>query len=48
MARHLRHDVRGGWYHITTRGTERRDIFLDRRDREHFLELLEGVVERGA
>jgi REP element-mobilizing transposase RayT len=46
MARHLRHDVRGGWYHITTRGTERRDIFLDRRDRERFLELLEGVVER--
>jgi REP element-mobilizing transposase RayT len=24
----------------------RRDIFLDRRDREHFLELLEGVVGR--
>jgi len=46
MARHLRHDVCGGWYHITTRGTGRRDIFLDREDRRHFLELLEGVVGR--
>ena len=46
MARQLRHDVRGGWYHITTRGMGRRDIFHDTRDREHFLELLAGVVTR--
>ena len=46
MARHVRHDVRGGWYHITTRGMGRRVIFYDARDREHFLDLLDGVVTR--
>ena len=38
--------MRGGWYHITTRGLGRREIFHDTHDREHFLELLEGVVTR--
>jgi REP element-mobilizing transposase RayT len=46
MARQLRHNVAGGWYHITTRGMGRREIFLDDRDREHFVELLAGLVER--
>ena len=46
MARQLRHHVCGGWYHITTRGLGRREIFLDARDREHFLELLAGLVSR--
>lgn len=34
------------WYHITSRGTGRRAIFLDDRDREHFVELLAGMVGR--
>jgi len=39
-------DVAGGWYHVTARGIERRAIFVDERDHEHFLELLPEVVER--
>ena len=46
MARPLRVDVEGGWYHITARGIERRPIFLDRRDHEHFLDLLEEMSSR--
>ena len=46
MARQLRHNVEGGWYHITARGMGRREIFLEDRDREHFVELLQGLVER--
>jgi REP element-mobilizing transposase RayT len=46
MARQLRHNTAGGWYHITARGMGRRKIFLRDRDREHFLELLEGMVGR--
>lgn len=46
MARQLRHHYAGGWYHITTRGMARRAIFTDDRDREHFLELLAGMVGR--
>jgi REP element-mobilizing transposase RayT len=36
----------GAWHHITSRGIERRPIFKDDRDRRHFLELLEELVER--
>jgi putative transposase len=46
MARPLRIEHPGGWYHITARGNERRAIFRDDRDRAHFLELLEKVVGR--
>jgi REP element-mobilizing transposase RayT len=46
MTRPLRVDVKGGWYHVTARGTERRTIFDDARDHEHFLELLEEMSER--
>ena len=46
MPRQLRHHRPGGWYHITTRGLGRRAIFHTDRDREHFVELLEGLVER--
>ena len=46
MARPLRVDVAGGWYHITARGIERRVIFEDARDHEHFLELLEEMSAR--
>ena len=46
MARPLRVDVAGGWYHVTARGTERRTIFEDARDHEHFLELLAEMTAR--
>ena len=46
MPRQLRHHQPGGWYHITTRGLGRRTLFHTDRDREHFIELLEGMVER--
>jgi REP element-mobilizing transposase RayT len=46
MARQIRHNVEGGWYHITTRGMGRREIFSGDRDRVHFIELLQGLVER--
>jgi REP element-mobilizing transposase RayT len=38
--------VEGGWYHITTRGMFRKEIFENDRDREHFVELLALMVER--
>ena len=46
MARPLRIDLAGGWYHVTARGIERRAIFRDDCDRAHFLELLEAAVTR--
>jgi REP element-mobilizing transposase RayT len=46
MARPLRIDLAGGWYHVTARGLERRTLFRADRDREHFLELLEAAVMR--
>ena len=46
MARPLRINVAGGWYHITARGNNRQAIFVDKRDREHFLELLEEMGAR--
>ena len=35
-----------GWYHVMHRGIERRRIFLDDRDRAHFLELLAEMPPR--
>ena len=46
MARQLRLQVADGWYHVTTRGVERRVVFEDARDHEHFLELLPELVAR--
>lgn len=46
MARPLRIDLAGAWHHVTCRGNERRVIFRDDRDRNHFKELLGEVVER--
>ena len=46
MARPLRVELAGHWYHLTGRGTERRRIFTDDRDRKHWLELLAEAVER--
>jgi len=37
MPRTVRLDIPGQLYHITDRGVERRDLFLDDQDRESFL-----------
>ncbi len=41
MARPLRIQNDGGWYHVINRGIDRSSIYRDQRDRKHFLELLE-------
>ncbi|MCG2678724.1 MAG: hypothetical protein L6455_01975 [Kiritimatiellae bacterium] len=48
MARPLRIDVADGWYHITSRGIDRRPIFDDDRDYAHYLDLLGKMHERYA
>ena len=44
MARPLRIERVGGWYHVTARGNERKAIFRDDGDRRHFLELMAEMV----
>ncbi len=46
MARPLRIAYPGAFYHITSRGNERKDIFKDQEDREKFLSYLESATER--
>ena len=46
MARPLRIERAGGWYHITARGNERKAIYRDNKDRWHFCELLAEMVGR--
>jgi REP element-mobilizing transposase RayT len=46
MARPLRIDVEDGWYHVTARGIERREIFGEDREYLHFQDLLAAAVER--
>lgn len=45
MARKLRIQYPGAIYHVTARGNGRQKVFLDRRDRERFLERLADSVE---
>jgi len=45
MARPLRIECPGGWYHVTCRGNERRRIFRDDRDRERFLGIVDETRE---
>lgn len=45
MARPLRVEVEGGWYHVISRGIDRRAIFADDLDRRDFLERLFGLRE---
>ncbi|MBE0433587.1 transposase, partial [candidate division WOR-3 bacterium] len=45
MARALRIQFPGAFYHVTCRGIERRQIFMDDADRNKFLELLSGSLE---
>lgn len=46
MARPLRIDLPGGWYHITSRGQRREPIYHDARDRSEFLARLEEMTMR--
>jgi len=46
MARPLRIEFPGAVYHITSRGNERKAIFIDVRDRKRFLDTLKDVTLR--
>jgi len=46
MARPLRITFPGAFYHVTSRGNERKAVFKSKRDRERFLEYLESATER--
>jgi putative transposase len=46
MARPLRLDIEGGWYHVMNRGLEKRQIFPDEQANLHFLELLSVLPTR--
>jgi REP element-mobilizing transposase RayT len=46
MARPPRNEYVGGFYHVNTRGNNRRRIFIDARDREVFIKMIERVVRR--
>ncbi|MCX5812281.1 MAG: transposase [Proteobacteria bacterium] len=45
MARPLRIEYPGAFYHITSRGNAGQDIYLDDTDRQRFLAILAGVLE---
>lgn len=46
MARSLRIQYPGAYYHVTSRGNEQKDVFKSRKDRERFLSYLESATER--
>jgi REP element-mobilizing transposase RayT len=46
MAKPLRISYPGAYYHVTTRGNERADIYKRQRDREKFLSYLKSASER--
>lgn len=46
MARPLRIQYPGAFYHVTSRGNEQKVIFKSQKDREKFLEYLESAVVR--
>lgn len=46
MARPLRINYPGAFYHVTSRGNERKDVFKSKRDREKFYEYLESATQR--
>jgi len=48
MSRPLRLEFEGAFWHITTRGNERKDIFRRDDDRLEFLSLLAAAVKRFA
>jgi REP element-mobilizing transposase RayT len=46
MARSLRIEYPGVFYHVTSRGNERKDVFKNQKDRERFLSYLESATKR--
>ena len=46
MARPLRIEYPGAFYHVTSRGNEQKDVFKSRKDREQFLSYLASATER--
>lgn len=46
MARPLRIEYSGAYYHVTARGNERKNIFLNEQDRLRFLSYLETAYQR--
>jgi putative transposase len=46
MARPLRIEFPGAYYHVTSRGNESKVVYRSRRDREQFLSYLESATER--
>lgn len=46
MARPLRIEYIGAFYHVTSRGNEQKDVFKSKKDREKFLFYLESAVVR--
>ena len=46
MVRPLRIEYPGAFYHVTSRGNERKTIFINKRDRQKFLSYLESATER--
>jgi REP-associated tyrosine transposase len=46
MSRPLRLEFPGALWHATSRGVEQRPIYLDDADREHFLGVLERVIDK--
>ena len=46
MARSLRITYPGAFYHVTSRGNERKEVFKSKCDREKFLDYLESATER--
>jgi len=46
MARPFRFDAKGGWYHVGSRGIERKAIFLGDEDREDSIERLSELPIR--
>lgn len=46
MARPLRIEYPGAFYHVTSRGNEQKDVFKSQKDREKFLEYLGSATKR--
>ena len=46
MARPLRIEFKGAWYHVMNRGAARQDVFISDDERERFLELLGDLADR--
>ena len=47
MARPLRIEYPGAFYHVTSRGNERKDVFKSQRDRDKFIEYLASRDPKG-